>query len=145
MMRMKNWMPLLGFIFLTIGGLQAQVSPVGIWETVDDNTGESKSHVEIYEKGGKLHGKIVQLLISAPDKTCDACPGEKKDQPLVGMEILWDLEPYKDYYSYGKIMDPENGKTYKCNVWAEGENQLKLRGYIGVSALGRTQTWNRVK
>jgi len=123
----------------------AQSSPIGVWKTIDDETGEAKSHLEIYEQGGKLYGKIVKLLQVAEDKTCDLCPGDKKDAPLMGMVKLWDLKEYKDYWSYGSILDPNNGKTYKCNVWMDGDDKLKVRGYIGVSALGRTQEWYRIK
>ena len=120
-------------------------SPIGVWKTIDDQTGAEKSHVEIYEKNGKIHGKIVKLLQRSPDVTCLECPGEKKNQKVLGMEIIWDLKPYEDYWSYGQILDPENGKTYKCNVSLNGENKLDVRGYIGFAALGRTQTWIRVK
>lgn len=127
--------------------VMAQSSPVGVWKTVDDATGETKSHVEIYEKGGKFHGKIIKLLLKPADTVCESCTGDKKNQPLVGMNILWDVKPYKDYWSYGKIMDPENGKEYKLNIWFEDNDtdKLQLRGYIGMPALGRTQTWHRVK
>ena len=123
----------------------AQTGIVGTWETIDDGTGEAKSHIEITEKDGKYFGTIKQLLKSSPDKTCDACPGEKKNKPLVGMVLLENLEPYKDYYSYGKILDPESGKVYKCSVWVDNPDQLIVRGYIGFSALGRSQNWHRVK
>ena len=131
------------FVLLSVT-LFAQKSPVGIWQTVDDNTGEARSHVEIYEKDGKFYGKIIKLLQSEPHTTCSECPGEKKDQLLVGMEILWDLKSYKDYWSYGRVLDPENGKTYKCNVYVEDGGDLRVRGYIGFSALGRNQIWNRI-
>ncbi len=123
----------------------AQSSPVGVWKTIDDETGEPKSWVEIYEQNGKFYGKIVKLLQKPPDTVCDKCPGDKKGKPLIGMVILWDLRPYDDYWSYGQIMDPNNGKTYKCSIWLEDPDTLKVRGYIGISALGRTQTWHRVK
>ncbi|MEO1626989.1 MAG: DUF2147 domain-containing protein [Bacteroidota bacterium] len=131
-------------LFLALSAF-AQQSPVGIWRTVDDVTGEAKSHLEIFEKDGRLHGKVVKLLESPEDTICEECPGDKKNKPLMGMEILWGLKPYKEYWSYGKIMDPENGKTYKCSVWLESADKLKVRGYIGVSALGRNQYWYRVK
>lgn len=122
-------------------------SPIGVWKTVDDNTGEAKSHVEIYEQNGKLYGKIVDLLLKPDDTVCTGCKGAKQGKPLVGMNIIWELKPYEDYYSYGTIMDPENGKEYKCNVWFEDgdTNELHVRGYIGMPALGRTQIWQKVK
>lgn len=120
-------------------------SPVGTWKTIDDVTGEAKSYVEITERNGKFYGKVVKLLRVAEDTVCDACSGDKKDKPLMGMEILWDLEPYKSYWSYGQIVDPESGKVYKCSLYVEDEDTLRLRGYIGFSALGRNQNWYRVK
>ncbi len=123
----------------------AQDSPVGVWKTIDDKTGEPKAWIEIYEQEGKYYGKIVKLLQKPPDTVCDKCPGDKKGKPLIGMIVLWDLQPYKYYWSYGKILDPNNGKIYKCSVWFEDSDKLKVRGYIGVSAIGRTQTWHRVK
>ena len=139
-------------LFLSVGLLLAfamtglaQNSPVGLWKTVDDETGEEKSYVEIFERNGKLYGKIDRLLLKPADTVCENCPGDKKDKRLVGMEILWDFEPYKDYWSYGQILDPVTGKVYKCSMWLEGNNELKLRGYIGISAIGRTQTWSRVR
>ncbi len=133
------------FLFFATASALAQDSPVGIWKTIDDETGEAKSYVEIYEENGKYYGKVVKLLQADPDKKCEACPGDKKGKPILGMVVLWDLQPYKDYWSYGFIMDPNNGKTYKCSVWFEDANTLKVRGYIGVSALGRTQVWHRVE
>ena len=130
-------------LFLSLN-INAQNSPIGIWKTVDDVSGEAKSYVKIYEKNGKLYGNIDKLLVEDPSTTCEKCPGDKKDQLLVGMEILWDLEPHKDYWSNGKVLDPESGKIYKGSVWLEDGN-LNLRGYIGISLLGRTQTWFRVE
>jgi len=132
-------------IFLFLAFMSFAQSPIGTWKTIDDETGAAKSHVEIYEKNGKLYGKIVKLLQREPDVLCVPCPGEKKNQKVLGMEILWDLQPYEDYWSYGKVLDPESGKEYKCNVSINGNNKLDLRGYIGFAALGRTQTWERIE
>lgn len=123
----------------------AQDSPVGVWKTIDDNTGVARSHIEIYEKGGKYYGKILKLLEEGVPETCPECPGDKKGKPLIGMEILWDMKDYKDYWSYGKIMDPENGKIYKCNIYLEEGDKLRVRGYVGFAAIGRNQYWHRVK
>jgi uncharacterized protein (DUF2147 family) len=120
-------------------------SPIGVWKTIDDETGAAKSHVEIVEKNGKLYGKIVKLLQREPDVVCVECPGAKKNQKVIGLEIIWDMKPYDDYWSYGKILDPESGKEYKCNISMNGSNKLDVRGYVGFAALGRTQTWIRVQ
>ena len=142
---MKKYLPLIVFALLaTSVSLFAQESPVGVWKTVDDNSGEARSHVEIYEKDGKFYGKIIKLLEDSEVSLCERCPGEKKNQPLIGLEIMWDLKKHKDYWSSGRIMDPENGKTYKCNIRLDGNDKLKVRGYIGFAALGRTQVWYRL-
>jgi len=121
-------------------------SPVGTWKTIDDETGNEKSYVEIYEQNGKLYGKITQLLLEEDKgKVCDVCPGKKKNQPVEGMEILMGMEPVKDYWGNGKILDPKNGKVYKCYLEFEDADKLKVRGYIGFAALGRTQYWYRME
>jgi uncharacterized protein (DUF2147 family) len=132
--------------FFSVNAIAQASAPVGIWKTIDDGTGEAKSHVEIYEQDGKYHGKVVKLLSSPSDRTCDECTGEKKGKPILGMVILEDLQTYKDYWKKGTIMDPENGKEYKCSVWFEENNdkELKVRGHHW-TGLYRTQTWYRVK
>lgn len=123
----------------------AQSSPVGFWQTIDDKTNEPKAIVEIKETNGVLSGNIVKTFAKSGDKvTCDACPGDKKDKPYVGMEIIWDLKKDDDEYTGGSILDPKNGKIYKAKMTlAEGGQKLKVRGFIGFSLLGRTQVWNR--
>jgi uncharacterized protein (DUF2147 family) len=120
-------------------------SPEGTWKTVDDQTGESKSHVRIYEQGGKYYGKIVKLLQSPEDTLCDECKGDKKDKPVLGLVIIEALEPHQDYWKSGTILDPENGNEYRCSVWYEDGNtdELKVRGKHW-TGLYRTQTWYRV-
>ena len=113
-------------------------SPVGIWKTIDDDGITEKSYVEIYRKEGLLYGKIVKLLKDPADTVCDKCTGAKKNKPLIGMEIITGLKQDGRYFSDGTIMDPENGKTYRCRLWREG-NHLKVRGYL--SLFFRTQTW----
>jgi uncharacterized protein (DUF2147 family) len=116
-------------------------SPVGVWKTIDDESGEAKSLVKIYERDGKLYGK-VQKLFKNPDATCDACEGDDYGKPIVGMTILWGLEQDDDEWSGGKIFDPKKGKTYKCTLWLD-DGDLKVRGYVG--PFHRTQTWHRVE
>jgi uncharacterized protein (DUF2147 family) len=120
-------------------------SPVGLWKTVDDVTGKVKSVVKIWEERGKLYGKVQNLVDPVdPNPTCQDCPGNQKGKPVVGLRILWDLQKDQNGWSGGTILDPESGKTYKCLVSLEdGGKKLKVRGFIGLSLLGRTQYWLR--
>ena len=122
-------------------------SPVGRWKTIDDVTGKVKSVVAIWEENGKLYGRIQKLLDpdpGNPNPKCEDCDGELKGKPVVGLRILWDLQKDGDGWSGGTILDPANGKTYKCLVSVEdGGTKLKVRGFIGISMLGRTQYWLR--
>ncbi len=128
-------------------GLQGapDASPVGIWKTVDDATGKVKSIVRIWEDRGKLYGKVQKLIDPVePDPKCDGCSGSEKGKPVLGLRILWDLQKDHDGWSGGTILDPESGKTYKCLVSLEdGGRKLKVRGFIGLALLGRTQYWLR--
>lgn len=117
-------------------------SCVGVWKTIDDETGEEKSQVEIYEKNGKYYGKIIKLL-NAPTTKCDNCSGDRKGKPLVGLEILWDMKKSGNTWKSGEIFSPTKDKTYSCKMWLEGNDKLKVRGYIAL--FYRTQTWHRVK
>jgi len=119
----------------------------GKWKTIDDETGNEKSIVEIYKgDDGKAYAKILELLEEGKeDSICDECDGEKKDQPIKGMEIINGLEKDDDEWSGAKILDPKTGKIYKCLLEIESVNRLKVRGYIGFSLIGRTQYWTRVE
>ena len=133
------------FLLLCLSFSATAQSAVGTWKTIDDNTGEEKSHIEIYEENGKIYGKVAKLLLSPADTTCDTCKGDKKGQPLVGMILVDGLVSKKDYWEGGTIMDPESGKSYKCKIYMDGPDKLEVRGYIGIEALGRSQYWIRVK
>jgi uncharacterized protein (DUF2147 family) len=137
---------LLTLIFiLTALNAMAQKSVIGKWKTIDDNTGEAKSIIEIYERGGKLFGKVVKILDpkAEPDPVCDECPADdpRYNKKIIGMEIIQSLVKDGDEYSEGTILDPEPGKIYRCKLWLEGED-LMVRGYWG--PFYRTQTWKRV-
>lgn len=120
-------------------------SPVGVWKNLDDEDGKEKSHIEIYELNGTLRGKVIKLLPAATITKCNACTGANKGKSLVGMDILWDLKKSGKTWDSGQIMDPKNGKIYDCKIELKGTDKLNVRGYMGVSMFGRTQTWYRVK
>ncbi len=120
--------------------LQAQ-DISGRWVTIDDNTGEQRSVVEIIVKDGKASGRIVEIFDkSKVDKTCEACTDDRKGKKVLGMEIIRGMEKDDDEWEDGTIMDPDNGKVYDCKLWVE-EGKLQVRGYIAF--FFRTQTWVR--
>ncbi len=132
-------------LLLLSAGFSAMASAAedvtGLWQTIDDETGQPKSIVEITEVDGSLQGKVVKLLLKPNDTLCEACEGDLHQQPVVGMTIMSGLSKDGDEYNDGEIIDPENGKSYRCKLWLE-DGQLKVRGYIGF--LYRTQSWQRV-
>lgn len=119
---------------------------LGKWKTIDDETKQPKSIVEIYEKSGKYYGKIVDILNPEKRKSlCTKCTGEDKNAPVMGLIIIKGLVKDGDEYNSGKILDPLKGEEYKCFITLDGKDKLKVRGFIGVSMFGRTQYWYRVK
>ncbi|MBN8578315.1 MAG: DUF2147 domain-containing protein [Cytophagales bacterium] len=132
------------FYMLVASSLACQAQTIaGKWRTIDDETGKPKSVVEITERNGKFYGKIIKLFRAADEDqnpVCDKCPAldERFKKQIIGMEILKNLIKEDDEFTGGSILDPNNGKIYRCKVWREGNN-LKLRGYLG--PFFRTQTW----
>jgi len=118
-------------------------SITGKWKTIDDETGKEKSIIEIFKRGDKFYGKIIDIIdTSKRNSKCDLCPDSRKDQPIFGMEINKDLVQYDDEFEDGRILDPKNGKIYDCKIWLEDKNTLNVRGYSVF--FFRTQTWERV-
>ncbi len=118
----------------------------GEWVTIDDDTKKEKSIVLLSIKNGVLSGKVVKLLNPDPKKpkTCDKCKGDRKNLMIEGMEILRGMTYEDGEWSGGKILDPSTGKEYKCNMSLDDQGkQLKVRGYIGFSLIGRTQYWKK--
>jgi uncharacterized protein (DUF2147 family) len=133
------------FVLLIQISALAQTEISGKWTSFDDETQEAKSVVDIFERGGKYYGKIVKLFRKAnedPDPVCTECDPEdpRFNKKVIGMEILKDMKKSGEEFSDGTILDPKNGKLYKCKIWIEQED-LKLRGYWG--PFYRTQTWKR--
>jgi len=143
-MKTKFWAIVALFFFGFYFGASAQ-DVVGKWKTIDDETGKAKSVVEIYKGGnGNYFGKITKLFVEPgedPDPICDVCTGSKKNQKVIGMIIISNMEKTgANMWKNGTILDPGNGKTYDCKMWVE-DGKLQVRGYLGISALGRSQTW----
>ena len=142
---MKNYF--LTILFVAVAGVfsaQAQVS--GKWKTIDDETGKAKSIVEIYEHNGTVYGKVVEILNPAKKNAkCTECEGADKNKPVEGLVIIKGLTKDGNEWTDGDILDPTKGKLYSCTLKLDGKDKLKVRGYLGVSLLGRTQTWTRVQ
>jgi uncharacterized protein (DUF2147 family) len=123
------------------------LSAAGLWKTIDDKTGKAKSLVRLTEVNGELRGSVEKLFREPGEEQnplCDKCPDDKKDKPVIGMNILSGMKADGDRYEGGQILDPNNGKTYKCKMELDDKGKkLKVRGYIGVPMLGRTQVWLR--
>lgn len=137
---------ILFFMALFAFNAQSQ-SVIGTWRSVDDNTGESKSQVQLYQENGKMYGKIVKFLRpnTDPNRICEKCTDWRKGQKIMQMMIVRDMVLSGSTYKNGKILDPENGKEYSCSMWIENgkPNELKVRGWIG--PFYRTQTWYRAE
>ena len=120
-------------------------SPIGEWKTFDDKTGKARAIVRIYEQDGKLFGKIERSMTpGAESRVCRVCTDERKDQPMLGLVIIRNMKRTDDGYAGGDILDPDNGSVYRCKLHLdEGGAKLVVRGYIGISLLGRTQIWER--
>jgi uncharacterized protein (DUF2147 family) len=139
-------------IALTIGltclSVSAQMTPVGIWHSIDDKTNEIKSEITIAEAAGVISGKVTKLLRkdAKQDQVCDECSDDRKGKPVLGLEIIRGAKKAdgKDVWEDGKILDPENGKSYTLRLTPiEGGKKLEVRG--SVFGIGRTQTWVRVQ
>ncbi len=120
---------------------------VGKWVTIDDKTNKKKSIVELYKADGKLYGKITYLFPreGRPENAkCEKCTDDRKNEPLVGLQIIRNLTWNGEEWSGGTIVDPENGKVYDVKIWLDPDNPnyLNVRGYIG--PFFRTQKWVKV-
>ncbi|WP_428225752.1 DUF2147 domain-containing protein [Flavobacterium sp.] len=136
----------LALVALLFGGLQMNAQSVfGKWKTIDDKTGKAKSVVEIFESNGKVFGKVVEIVDPVKrDRKCEKCEGTDKNKPILGLVILKGLAKDGTEYNGGKIVDPETGNLYKCFIKLQGKDKLEVRGYMGISLIGRSQTWIRL-
>jgi uncharacterized protein (DUF2147 family) len=137
-------------LFLTISQTlwAADATPAGLWKTIDDNTGKPRSLIRINENNGEFSAVVEKGLLETDtgDKVCDKCTDERKGQKIIGMTIAKGLKKNGSKYDGGEILDPDNGKIYKCKMTLnEAGDKLEVRGYIGISLIGRSQTWLRVE
>ena len=133
-------------LLYTLGSVYQNPSSEDPWTNTDDETGLEQPEVVFYEKGDFLYGKIEKLLLPEDQgKRCEKCEGSQKNQPIEGLIIVNDLVKTTDGWEEGTILDPKTGKVYDCYLEFIDNNTLKVRGFIGLSILGRTQIWKRKK
>ena len=137
--------------YLLAFAAQAQMSPLGLWRTIDDETKQPKAEIRITQNAaGGLSGVVEKSLQNNPntDPNCNLCTDDRKGKPKIGLEIIRGGQQGdgKAVWEGGKILDPENGKNYSLRLTPiEDGKKLEVRGYIGAPLLGRTQTWIRVQ
>ena len=137
------------FAFVSVAATRAQqLSPklqnaVGNWQTYDG--GKPAGKVETYLLNGQLYGRVIEVRPGrTPQDVCDKCSGEYKNHLILGMVIMRNFHIDGEDWVGGNVVDPENGKDYKGKIWSEGNDKLHMRGYIGISLLGRTEVWTRI-
>lgn len=135
-------------VMLTLSTFSQDVQ--GIWETIDEETGKATSHILIFEVKGKTYGKVIKIIDPKDQESvCSACANNdpRKDEKILGIILITNLKKEGKEYNGGEILDPNNGKVYSCKLWLDekNSNKLNVRGFIGLSILGRSQIWNRVK
>ena len=119
-------------------------SAIGHWQVVNSD-GSPGGKVDTYLEGGKLFGRVTELRPGRkPQDVCEKCSGAYRDKLILGMVIMRNFHPEGDDWVEGTVVDPENGKEYKGKIWAVGKDKLKMRGFVGISLLGRTETWVRL-
>ncbi|MGA3136454.1 MAG: DUF2147 domain-containing protein [Terracidiphilus sp.] len=135
---------------VTAAGARAQqLTPklqnaIGHWQIVNSD-GTPGGKAETYLVEGKLFGRVTEVRPGrAPRDVCDKCTGEYKNQLILGMVFMRNFHPEGDDWVGGTVVDPENGKEYKGKIWAVGKDSLHMRGFIGISLLGRTESWVRI-
>lgn len=142
-MNVKQFFLMLLMNCLMVSLLYAQ-TPTGKWVSIDDKTGQKRAVIMLSVSNGTLTGTI-QKVFKQPGDTgvCSKCPGTFKDKPIIGLQILWGLKDEgQGEWQGGYILDPKSGKVYRAKLALKG-NDLHVRGYIGISLLGRTQVWHR--
>jgi uncharacterized protein (DUF2147 family) len=145
---MKTSIKIIGLCMYLCSTLALAATPAGLWKSIDDKSGKPRSLIRISEQNGAYSAVIEKGLLATDtgDAVCDKCTDERKGQKIIGMTIVKGLKEKEGLYEGGEILDPENGKTYKCKMKLDDSgNKLEVRGFIGISLFGRSQIWTRVE
>lgn len=145
---MKTSIKFIGICMYLCSTFALAATPAGLWKSIDDKSGKPRSLIRISEQNGAYSAVIEKGLLATDtgDAVCDKCTDERKGQKIIGMTIVKGLKEKDGVYEGGEILDPENGKTYKCKMKLDDTgNKLEVRGFIGISLFGRSQIWTRVE
>jgi uncharacterized protein (DUF2147 family) len=136
-----------GLVLLAAPAWAEALSPVGDWRTFDDKTGRERGLVRISETKVGLDGRVLATTDPAEGQhLCERCTDDRKNAPIIGLEILRGMRREGDEWTGGRILDPETGSVYHCEMHLEDNGRrLVLRGYVGISWFGRSQVWIRAK
>jgi uncharacterized protein (DUF2147 family) len=143
----KKIISLICVLLFTVSAFSQVDKIVGRWKTIDDKDGSTKSIVHIFKAtNGKYYGKVEKLFKNV-DKKCTECEGTNKDKPILGMMVVNGMTEKDGTLTGGTILDPNNGKVYKCNMTYDAETgKLNVRGSLDKSGwIGRTQVWLQAK
>jgi len=135
-----------GALALLSASAMAQMSPVGLWQTISDTDGKPTSEVRVIENAGVISAVVEKALVTSTEPNCDKCTDDRKGKPKVGLQIIRDARKTdgKDVWEGGNILDPNNGTVYKLKLTPiEGGKKLEVRGYVG--PFHRNQIWIRVE
>jgi uncharacterized protein (DUF2147 family) len=126
----------------------AEPSAVGLWEQVDDRSGKAESWFKITERSGVYEGAIVKMFLQPgddPNPVCDKCEGADRGKPVLGLTLIKGMRRSGIHYEGGTITDPRDGSVYRALMELSPDGRrLEVRGYLGISLFGRSQTWNRL-
>ncbi len=129
---------------LALRAADSAAMPAGRWRTFDDKTGKPKAIIVLYEEKGLLFGRVETLVDPDVVKICDKCSDQRKGQAVTGMVVVRRMKKDGDEYTGGDILDPKNGSVYRCKMrLLDQGRKLSVRGYLGLSLFGRSQTWIR--
>jgi|SRR5215471_20668746 len=131
-----------------VAALGAEPTAVGLWEQVDEKSGQPESWFKITERNGVYQGNIVKIFFKPGEDehwACDKCEGDERGKPVLGLALIKGMQRNGLAYEHGTIMDPRDGSVYRAlmNLSPDGQ-KLEVRGYLGISLFGRSQTWNRL-
>ena len=155
MRRLLPTLALLALLALTATALHAQSLPaearayLGDWTTYGDDGDEAQAVIRLTEENGVLNGRIVRVLPTRqypnPQFQCDDCRGRSQGADLRTVPLIEDMTWDEDEFNGGRILDPQNGRSYRAFMRRDGPDRLRVRGVVGVRALGRTQVWRRAR